>query len=124
MGEVVGLSTGGAFTMVSLGGAGSLGAVVWVPAELLARNSSFILPLRLVGGMCRCRLQRATARGAIRLQRGLIRIPLVSSGGATIQRWRGCSRPARPKGMTEETEGASNKSNLAMRPTVDQVRGE
>lgn len=66
--------------MVSLGGAASIGSLVWVPAEVLARTSSFILPLRLVGGICLGHSQKATVTGAIWLQRGQLRItqsPLV-----------------------------------------------
>lgn len=61
VGDVVGVSTGGAVTIVSFGGAGSTVSLVCVAAEVLIGAPSFILPLRLVGGIRSCggeRLQR------------------------------------------------------------------
>jgi hypothetical protein len=70
--------------MVSLGGVGSLGSLVWVPAEVLARTTSFILALRLAGGICLYCSHEATMTTAAWLQRGLVRITMLSSGGGTI----------------------------------------
>lgn len=49
VGDVVALSTRGAVTMDSLGGAP--GSAVWVPKVPIG-TSSFIFPLRLMGGIC------------------------------------------------------------------------
>jgi hypothetical protein len=53
VGDVVGVSTSGAVTMVSFGGGGgSTGSLVWVPADVLVGGSScFILALERVGGI-------------------------------------------------------------------------
>lgn len=52
VGDVVGLSVVGAVKTVSFAGDGSMGSLVWVPAEVLAGGSSFILAFDLVGGIC------------------------------------------------------------------------
>ena len=51
VGDVLGVSVVGAARIVSLAGGGSTGSVVWVPAEVLAGASSFILAFALLGGI-------------------------------------------------------------------------